>query len=351
MIQKKGVKKTVEFHLKSLKNSMKSIFNSKKICLIAIYAFTHIYSYSQEKSIFNQNYINPFLINPAITGNNYYPEANISINKEFLGIPNSPSTYSIAGNIRLGKYDFYDPKGFINTGPLKLTDRIGLGASVYQDNNGPLFNTGSILSYAYHIPLRNNSNLSFGMSITMMNYGIRSNMLDPDNQDDDFLLLESDNIFKLNFGFGAFYRSRRFFVGLSSVKLLPSIEHVNEYNKMQPSLFAITGLKIYSNSSAFIIEPSLITKKLGAGKLFMDFHTKFYFKSLSWISLSYTNFNQINVRFGLKLYKSLYIGYRYGYIVGDISSYSLGTNEITLGINLGLNDMIVFDNIFNSEKK
>ena len=68
----------------------------------------------------------------------------------------------------------------------------------------------------------------------------------------------------------------------------------------------------------------------------IDFHTKLYVQRLTWIAISYSTAGKMNFRFGLRLYKMLYAGYNYEYTLGDVASYSFGSHEIHLGINLGL---------------
>jgi len=122
-------------------------------CLTLVLCFLSIISFSQETSIYESYYFSPFLINPAITGAETYVVADVYLKKQWVGIPDAPYTAQISGNYRIGTYDFYDPKGFVNKGPLKLANRFGIGAALYHDTNGPLSFTGFFVSGAYHLPI------------------------------------------------------------------------------------------------------------------------------------------------------------------------------------------------------
>jgi type IX secretion system PorP/SprF family membrane protein len=305
-------------------------------CVLIIFILLSINSFSQENSIYNNDYLDPFITNPACTGAEYYPVAHLSIYKQWLGFKDSPSTYLLSGNFRIGNFDFYDPKKFINKGPLKLRDRVGLGAAIFNNTNGPLSTTGGYLSYAYHLPVNQNSRLSFGLSLLMTNYAMKSSILKPGQSDDNYLLSGNNSSFKANFGFGIYYYSTRYFTGLSINKLLPGISNVNDPLTETPSYFFIGGYKFFQNNNSFNFEPSIALKKIDNKGIIVDIHSKLYIKKLNWIALSYSTSQKIDIQFGFKLYKMVYFGYKYGYTLSDIAVYNYGTHEISLGINLGL---------------
>lgn len=291
---------------------------------------------SQEYSIYQDYYLSPFIINPAVSGSELYTVADLSFKQQWLGFSNAPTTYKISGHFRFGKYDFYDPKGFLNKGPLKLTDRIGVGAAIYNDNNGPSGLTGGLISYAYHVPVSQEANLSFGMALVGSYYTFNSALLNPDQPDDYYLLNGNDNKFKLNVNVGGYYYSYRYFIGLSADKILRDISQVNEDATMNPSYFLIGGYKFMAASNSFNVEPSIAIKKVGTENISADIHAKLYIKHYNWIAVSYGTSGILNFRFGLRLYKMLYVGYNYGYTISEIAAYNYGSHEIHLGINLGL---------------
>ncbi len=92
----------------------------KKISVSFLLFFCTLNLFSQEKSIFNNDYLDPFITNPGCTGAEYYPVARLSAEKQWLGFTGSPSTFLLSGNYRIGNYDFYDPKGFVNKVSIKI---------------------------------------------------------------------------------------------------------------------------------------------------------------------------------------------------------------------------------------
>jgi len=306
----------------------------KKLLLIITILFGSLLLFSQGNSIYTNDYTTPFITNPACTGAEYYPVAKLSVRKQWLGFYGSPTTYLLAGSSRIGNFDFYNPKGLVNTGPVQSKNRIGLGAAVFQDNNGPLINNGGILSYAYHLPVNRKSKLSFGMSMILMNHSIKTSILDPHDPNDDYLFDKNNEGFRLNFGFGAYYYSSKYFVGLAANKVLRDMAGVNEEKRNVANYFFMDGYKL--SLEDYQLEPSVSVKRIDNKQFIMDIHAKFYFQNVNWVAISYSSIQQVDLEFAINLYRTVYAGYHYAYSISEVSSNNFGSHEIALGINLGL---------------
>jgi type IX secretion system PorP/SprF family membrane protein len=303
--------------------------------LLAILVLPLVSTLAQENSVYKQYYLTPFIVNPAFTGSNYYPGALLSVKRQWVGIPESPGTYLLSGNYRIGSYDFYDPKGFVNKGMLTLKDRIGLGAALYNQNCGPESLLGGNISYAYHSPVSSKYELSFGMSVIANYHSLHSDMLKPDQPDDPYLLNGNDPVFRMNFNFGILLHSNINYIGFSAVKLLPDARAVNETNQFKPSYFLMAGQKFKINS-ALVFEPSITAKKLGDEPISADFYAKLYVNRLHWTCVGYSTNGNVNFILAVHLIKMVHLGYSYEYTLSKIASYNYGTHCIYLGINLGL---------------
>jgi len=298
--------------------------------------FIGLTMFSQDYSFFQSYYFKPFIINPAITGLQLYPVVDISARKQWVGIENAPATFQLSGDYRIGQYDFYDPKGLLNKGPLKITDRIGIGAAFYRDTEGPSNQTGGLLSYAYHITINSQASFSFGLAITATSYSFNSSLLEPGLLNDPYLLSGYDSRFRVNFNIGGYWYTDQYFIGLSMDKILPDIYQVIDAPGFQPRIFAMGGYKFMHHSSDFNVEPSIIVKKAIYKDLAADINLKLYIKRFNWLAISYTTHGNVGFQFGLRLYKMIYTGYHYEYTIGDIGRVSFGSHEIHLGMNLGL---------------
>jgi type IX secretion system PorP/SprF family membrane protein len=291
---------------------------------------------AQENPVYDSYYFSPFLINPAVTGAELYTVADFSVKKQWVGFPDAPSTVRLSANYRIGTYDFYDPKGFVNKGPLNLTNRIGLGAAICMDKNGPTKYTGGIVSYAYHLPVGQKMNLSFGIGIVGSFYEFDYSLLKPMQPFDNYLLTGENNLFRLNTSIGSYFYCYDYFIGLSANHLLADISQIHEQMTSAPGYFFMAGKKFLLKRLPLTLEPSIILKKTERDNPALDLHAKLYIKRLNWIALSYGTSRNLNFQFGLNIYRMVYLGYRYGLTVSEIANYNFGTHEIHLGINLGM---------------
>jgi len=301
---------------------------------------------AQDIEKYANHYLSPFLINPALSGAEYYPSAILSVKKQWVGIPNSPSTYLLSGNYRIGKYDFYDPKGFVNKGNLHLKDRMGLGAALFGDQNGPSQNYGGEISYAFHVPVSNKSELGLGLGVTGNYYSFKNSMLDPDDPDDDYLFSGNENSFKFNFNLGAYFRHENYFAGLSVTHLMPDITVGSERIDEKTGFYLMGGYKQKINTQ-LIFEPSAILNKTGTDPFSVEIYAKMYIRKYSWISLMYGSTGKAGLLCAFHLTKMVYAGYAFETSLNRIVKYNYGSHEIYLGINLGL---VAYDGIGNSTK-
>jgi type IX secretion system PorP/SprF family membrane protein len=218
---------------------------------------------------------------------------------------------------------------------LQLKDRIGLGAAMYKDKNGPLDYTGGVISYAFHEPVSPGAELSFGMSVIGTCYSMNIPMLKPDQPDDEYLLTGNDNIFRVNFNLGIYYHTSSYFLGLSATKILPDVVTADTKVKERPGYFLMGGYKLKLNKT-FTLEPSVTIKKSGMENVTVDIFSKLYIKRLNWVAVSYGSSGKMSFLMGLYLLKMLYAGYNYEYSLSKIANFTFGTHEIYVGINTGL---------------
>jgi type IX secretion system PorP/SprF family membrane protein len=277
----------------------------KRIVTLLLIFNGYMSVFSQEQFLFTNDYLAPFMTNPACTGSEYYPVAHSSIKKQWLGFSESPITYLVAGNYRIGSYDFYNPKGLVNKGPLKIKNRIGIGMAFFQDNFGPQTYNGGLFSYAYHLPVDRESKISFGMSVLLANNKIYTSLLDPNDKNDPFLLTDQNGGFSMNFATGIYYYNNAYFLGISANKMVINKSQGNNPIKNNTfSYFMMGGFKFLNGNTRISIEPSVSLKKIYKEPLIINVHSKVYLPGLNWIAFSYSSIQQLNIQFALRLYKN-----------------------------------------------
>jgi type IX secretion system PorP/SprF family membrane protein len=283
-----------------------------------------------------ESLIQPVLINPAICGADLVPKANLSYEKQWLKIPQSPSSFYVSGEMRLGKFDFYNPRMFINDARFRSLERVGLGAGIYSDNNGPFHEINLVLTYAYHLPLNESTALSFGISAKINHYGVNSSEIDPVTYDDP--LIHFENHTDMNTSVGTYIYHNEFFAGISGVNLFNTAASPMNFASHNQILYGLGGFQLRNENRSIILEPSITFRYyLIEHTNAADFHLKLYLTKYGWISFSYLSTSQMEFILALRVHKMYYFAYKFTAAQKQLSPYTNYTHGIMLGINLGVN--------------
>src|SRR6187455_2827357 len=103
-------------------------------------------SIAQQLPQYSQYMLNEMAINPAVVGRDNFSEVRANSRQQWVGIADAPRTFIL--NLQ---------------GPIK-SKNMGLGMGIYTDVVGPTRRTGLSFSYAYHLKLNRDLNLSMGLN-------------------------------------------------------------------------------------------------------------------------------------------------------------------------------------------
>jgi type IX secretion system PorP/SprF family membrane protein len=275
--------------------------------------------------VYSQYLQNGLLINPAYAGSREALSLFISGRRQWDGIEGSPyletvSIHSLLKNDRvgLGLYGQFMQYGDAQYGISKFT-------SIYAD-------------YAYHLHLgkgRLSLGLKAGLDIFSTKYteAFRKTLTDPS----DPAFRGNESYPMPNFGAGAYYYGKKFFIGAAIPAFLSYYRSINN-NKASPTAFKDIDVNISAGglitfSESFKFKPSLFidysfqqTKKMR-----VDLNGNFIIKDFVWIGGSWRTSEQVVVGIlQFQLNPQLMVGYSYDYPVGNMSTYSKGSHEIVL---------------------
>lgn len=308
----------------------------RKIFLISCLVMTLTVSdksYAQNNIIYRHHFLNHVFINPAISGSEFFPVLNLGYNKQWLGISQSPQTMVASTSLRLGNFDFYNPKMFINKTNLRSKERIGMGAGIYYDRNGPLSISGINLAYSYHLPF-DQSRLSLGLSVNGEQSMLDETIWKPVNPDDPLLGDTKARIFSFNANFGTYYYSEIFFAGLAINHLIPIKDKTNPGENVKQDLLVNAGYLFLKNEN-IKIEPSIYIRLLDYKDFEFDIQGKIYLNHVNWISVIYRSYKAIAVMAGFKINK-FYLAYSFETNLSPMIKYNAGTHGLNIGMNLGI---------------
>ena len=301
---------------------------------------------AQQLPRFSQYYFNEFLINPAVAGFDGRTTLNISARKQWLGFSDyTPQTALVSAQTRLLKksYNILSRNSGQRTYRKKTSGRVGLGAIVYDDQNGAIHRTGAQFTYAYHIFIYH-SQLSFGLTGNLFQYRIskedarlKNPEIDPLNGAIGKSTLVPDA------GFGVNYMTEKWHIGLSISQLFQSNLKIGNNEDFQPTndlrlrrhYFVLADYIIqFPSHPEWEIEPSTIINLNEQLQFQGDFTLKAYFERKYWLGVSARTTSDFILLGGIR-YKNYYFGYSFDYGFKGISSYTHGSHEITISAKFG----------------
>lgn len=288
---------------------------------------------AQHNIIYRYNHLHQEMINPATAGSEFIPVAALTYNKQWLGINQSPSTLLASTSLRIGNFDFYNPKMMINKSRLKTQERIGLGLGFYADQNGPVASRGFNMAYAYHLNF-SSSSLALGMSGTMEQTVLNGSSWDPISTGDPLLAGGKESYFNFNANLGVSYSGAQYFAGFAVNHILPLENKVKPGEKVKQD-YVLHGGYLFWSMQNLKFEPSLNLRYLDYETLEYDIRAKVYLHHVHWIALTYRSYKALALAAALKINK-FYIAYQFELNLSSMISYSAGSHGLSIGINLGM---------------
>lgn len=267
---------------------------------------------------------NPFIMAPAYAGIGENIKVRVNGLTQWVGIKDAPDNQSISGDMRIG-------------------DRSGIGAFIYNDKNGYTNQFGAKFSYAHHLTLnyKTDSFLSLGLS-----YNINTFRLDYEEFNGfDSSVTDDRKTINHNFDVSALYRLNEFYISLNINNLLNKdlkIYATNEPGRLRN--YQVYAGYVFKNNNDFEIEPSTFVQYFESdGRSTTDINVKFRKRDREnyyWAGVSYRFLNDqfmqplnLGPMAGLKVNK-FYFAYSYQVTINDFFGYNSGTHMITLGLDI-----------------
>ena len=141
-----------------------------KYCIVGLLSLfaSSFCAYAQEDIVVNQYHFNYYLVNPAVAGAERCRHLMLTGRFQWEGVEDHPMTQTLSFRTRILK-------------------NVGIGAYAYNDKNGNSYRQGGEATFAYHIPLSENSHymmktqsidrqLSFGLSVMLNHYNFQKRL-------------------------------------------------------------------------------------------------------------------------------------------------------------------------------
>ena len=319
----------------------------KKLAFIFILiAFKQIAA-AQQLPIYSQYLYNKFLINPAHAGSDGYTSYNVTAREQWIGYSGAPRTYSLSWQMRFLKkpYEVKLKSSNRTTYRPKTDGKVGLGAYIFSDRNGLIQRTGFQATYAYHLWLQPNTQLSLGLAVTGYHFIVNADETSFEDPNEPWL---TDNlrrgVFVPDADFGIYLLNPKFDLGISAQQLFGAAAKIGDYayrNFRMNRHFYVFGSYYIDLGNKSELEPSVLAKMSEELLPQADFGLTYIYDQNIWSGLTYRTGGGIiaNIRFKYvpkhSMKTAMFFGYAVDFTLNQIQRVTYGTHELTMAIKFG----------------
>ena len=283
---------------------------------------------AQQDPLYTQYRNNMLSVNPAYAGSPDALTIGLLHRSQWVGIDGAPTTQTLTIH-----------------GPL-VNENLGFGFSVVHDKIGPTSSTGLYGDLSGRVKLTSNGYLAGGIKLGLNFF--RSNLTDvaPGAQGDDAYSQNTSRILP-NLGFGVYYYTPKFYLGLSSPKLVQNVLYADDLPSGE--VFEVTEKRHYFAIAGVVLElnpnlkfrPSVLARLVEGAPNSLDVTGSFIFADKFWIGGYYRYQESLGILLDYNFTPQLKVGYSYDFTLTELQDYNSGSHEIS----------ITYDFIFNDAKK
>ncbi len=260
--------------------------------------------------------------NPAMSGISQKGMIGASYRSQWTGIESGPKTATVFGSFALP------------------AQKIGLGGYIYSDKTGPTSRTGIQLSFAKHIPLKNNATFSLGLEARALQYSIDMAKIQQDLGNDP-VLAGGDSKFKFDAGFGVAYAGKNLQLGAAVSQLVQSKLGfytgnltTNEEGRLYRHYY-LHGAYKWKIDGNTVITPNFLMIYLPNSSTEFQGGVHVEHNEIFWWGISHRIHQSFILSAGVNIQKKFTIGYAFDIYNSPYSQFEKGANahEVLLRYN------------------
>lgn len=311
-------------------------------------------AFSQQIPQYSQYMRNQFTINPASAGVYDFLDVTMSGRWQWVGFGDEPRTAYLSLTSPLSKPKVrYNPALRISDGPVRNPEintgklKHAWGGQMIADQYGAFRKMQIAGSYALHMPVSRNYNLSFGVRLGLSNNSFLAdkakvlNVMDPSLNYTDYTYSNfssnQSSKYIMDLGSGLYLYSKKSFFGISADQLTKNYVQFGSGTANFDNRYHFTataGYKFDLNQNLTLM-PSLLFKFMSPAPASIDGSVQLEYKEWLWGGISYRHQDAIIGMAGLNISRKFKLGYSYDYSIARYTNYSSGGHEIVLGLMLG----------------
>ncbi len=333
----------------------------KKKLFTTAFVLIAIVAIAQQRPHYTQYILNNYILNPALSGIENYTDLKLSVRNQWVGLNGAPKTMYLSLQGPIGKKDYrtsatsyqmpgQNPRGSAYWQSYTAAEpHHGAGLTIVNDKTGSFNRFSANATYAYHLGLNANTNLSAGFSAGINNISIDRTKHDFSGAGDPFdpatgaSLSGQLNKIRPELGFGMWLYSSNYFVGLSGQQIIPQkLTFVDDAPILQkgrliPHIFLTAGYRFLLSEDVNAI-PSVMVKYIKGSSnagFQPELNIKLQYRDDVWLGGSYRYQNGYAAMAGVNVGNLFNIGYAYDFTTTALNTVSKGTHEFVVGFLIG----------------
>jgi type IX secretion system PorP/SprF family membrane protein len=272
---------------------------------------------AQQDPLLTQYMFNTLALNPAYAGTNGVLSAMVASRHQWMGFEDAPTTQTFTIHTPFAKKNF------------------GTGLTVIHDQIGPVTNTSAWFDYAYHLRFNGKAKLALGLKGGFSYFQKDlSQYMNEVGADDQAYAETTEPQLLPNFGFGAYLWSDRYYVGLSTPRLIenelddsdPSSTFISKENR----LYLLMAGYVFPLGAELKLKPSFIVRATESAPVSFDINLNLLIREKLWIGGFFRPDESIGGIVKYQITNQLSAGYAYETGLKDLVSQFGDTHEVML---------------------
>jgi type IX secretion system PorP/SprF family membrane protein len=273
---------------------------------------------AQQEAMFTHYMYNTLWLNPAYAGTRDALTATLLHRSQWVGFEGAPldQTFTLHSPI--------------------YKDKLGAGLSILNDRIGPTRSTYIAADLAYQLKVGKRGKLGFGIKGLVNMYNNQVSNLKLESAQPDLAFAQNNRSVLPNVGAGLYYHRERFYVGLSTPKLLENKldAGLTASSKEQRHYYFIMG-GVINMTKNIKFKPTCFLKATAAAPLEGDFTANFLFNDKLTAGLMYRTGDAVGVLLGYAISDALSVGYSFDWSMANTTGrYNAGSHEVMLRYDL-----------------
>ncbi len=287
----------------------------KKTIFIIIFPFLLLTAQAQQEVLFSQYMFNGLALNPAYAGSNEVLSFTALYRKQWVGLDGAPETQTVS---------FHTPL---------RNEKIGLGLQIFHDKIGIFNRNGAYGSYAFHLPTTNGA-FSIGLQGGITSYQARWADEVTISPGDNAFANNSETMIAPNVGFGLYYRTQKYYAGVSIPYLLENNldfnNNVTNASKRSHQFrhYFLSGGYVIALKPDIQLKPEILLKYVQNAPTQLDINLTALFYNSLWVGGGFRTDGSVVLLLEYQLNKQFSFGYSFDLLSNPLRKANSGSHEI-----------------------